>query len=673
MQVARWLRISTVGSPARFRLRRYYFYCVVVGLLAACWPVLGQRAADNQPNPSPDDTRNKQSEAAISQYEQLLATAPATTPRSTLFGIRTQLATALFMLHRYEDSLRTLEPVIPASSKSLSNSPPKAAPQPGAIPPQAWVVQGLDYLELNRVPEATRSLRQALAVNPNSGTARLALGDALARSGQMHEALREYREQARRAPTLSDPWYKMGLAHSALASELPDKAGEKFRDSVVGQLLAAEKLLAIANNLDAARLLSRLLRQTLAPQVQLHASLGAALLGLGYSKSAENHFLQELSLDPYCPLAKLGLAETAALRGDWDDVLVQLKQLDNMHPHGTTLLLESPPAGVVRQAWAEGRMQASEGFATSREGAIWKAWLSDSGPVQVSGKAEIGACKNPSPKAMAMASSWLPEACYHLLRKRLRGKNSLSRAEKIKLAEAEFRLGDYEAAWRAAENVLRSDPQQLWGTYWLSKAHSALATDCFVKVATLNPDSPRVHQMLAQHYAGWGDYTKAKTEYLAAIRLVPDLPDLHLGLATVYRHAAEWSQAQTELERTLELAPGSAVARYQLGNTYVQQRQWESAVPHLRQVLADSSLAFGARLDLSKAESEMGQTHQALEDLLPIAPEDKDGEVHYRIAQLYRKLGDSDHAQEALEIFKRLHAASQQASDKELDLMEERN
>jgi tetratricopeptide (TPR) repeat protein len=647
---------------------QYYSCCVIVGLLASCCPVLGQSAAENQPNPSSDDSQNKEHEVAVSQYEHLLATAPESTPRSALFGIRTQLATALFMLHRYEDSLHALEPIIPANSNRLSNSPSKAAANLADIPPQAWVVRGLDYLGLNRLPEATRSLRQALAVNPNSGTARLALGDALARSGQLHQALREYQEQVRRAPTLSDPWYKLGLAHSALASQLLVDAGERFRDSGVGQQIAAEKLLATGSNLDAARVLRRLLRQAPA-QVQLHADLGAALLGLGYSKAAESHFRLELSLDPDCPLARLGLAETAALRGDWDEVLGQLEQLDNMHPHETTLLLDSPPAGVVRQAWTEGKMQATQSFARSREGAIWKAWLSES-EVQVSGKGEMAMCKNSSPKAMATVGLWLPEACYQWLRKRLRAKKSLSRVEKIKLAEAEFRLGDYEAARRAAENVLQSDPQQLWGTYWLSKAHSALAIGCFARVGTLNPDSPRVRQMLAKHYADWGDYSKAKTEYLAAIRLVPDLPDLHLGLATVYWHTAEWSQAQTELKRTLELAPGSAVARYELGNTYVQQRQWESAVPQLRQVLADSSLAFVARLDLSKAESEMGQTRQALEDLLPIAPEDKDGEVHYRIAQLYRKLGDSAHAQEALEIFKKLHAASEQASDSELDLVE---
>ena len=655
-------------SAVRLRLR-YGFVSVIVGLVAACCLTRGQSAGENQPNPLSDDRQNKQYETAVSQYEHLLATAPDRTPGSALFGVRTQLATALFMLHRYDDSLHALEPVVPANWKSSSHSPSQTASNLVGIPAQAWVVQGLDYLELNRLREAIRSLRQALAVNANSGTARLALGDALARGGQLREALREYQEQVRRAPTLSDPWYKLGLAHSALAGRLAGDAGEKFRDSVVGQQLAAEKLLETGRSLDAARALSRLLRQAPAA-LQLHADLGAALLGLGYAKSAEGHFRQELLRDPDCPLARLGLAQTAALRGDWDEVLVQLQQLDNLHPRETMLLMDSPPAGVVRQAWTEGKMHASEGFATSRVGAIWKAWLSDSDLVQVAGKGGTAACTKSSPKSSTPAGLWLSQACYRLLRSKLRAKRSLLRAEKIKLAEAEFRLGDYAGALRAAENVLRSDPEQPWGTYWLTKAHSALATDCFVRVGTLNPDSPRVHQMLAKHYAGWADYSKAKTEYLAALRLAPGLPDLHLGLATVYWRTAEWPQAQKELERTLELAPGSAVARYELGNTYVQQRQWDSAVPHLRQALADSSLAFGARLDLSKAESEMGQTRQALEDLLPIASEDKDGEVHFRIAKLYRKLGDSAHAQGALEIFKQLTAAAQRASDSDLDLVE---
>ena len=92
----------------------------------------------------------------------------------------------------------------------------------------------------------------------------------------------------------------------------------------------------------------------------------------------------------------------------------------------------------------------------------------------------------------------------------------------------------------------------------------------------------------------------------------------------------------------------------------------------LRQVGSGSPLMLNSRLDLSKAESELGLTQQALQDLLPIAPDDKDGEVHYRLATLYRKLGDRARADEALATFKQLRAALQAGGGAEtLDLIED--
>ena len=82
-------------------------------------------------------------------------------------------------------------------------------------------------------------------------------------------------------------------------------------------------------------------------------------------------------------------------------------------------------------------------------------------------------------------------------------------------------------------------------------------------------------------------------------------------------------------------------------------------------------MALNARLGLAKAEAELGRTQQALEDLLTLSPQDQDGEIHYRIARLYRKLGDNARAREALAIFKRLRADSLRASDADLSGVED--
>src|SRR6202034_1816226 len=123
---------------------------------------------------------------------------------------------------------------------------------------------------------------------------------------------------------------------------------------------------------------------------------------------------------------------------------------------------------------------------------------------------------------------------------------------RIKLAEAEFRLGQYDAALRTANLLRRVDLHSGWGVYWLSKTHDALSEQCFLKVGALNPDSARVHQMLAEHYAKLSDYPRAEGEFQSALRLSPDSPDLHLGLGMVLSRCNQWTQAEKELKATLE-------------------------------------------------------------------------------------------------------------------------
>jgi hypothetical protein len=88
-------------------------------------------------------------------------------------------------------------------------------------------------------------------------------------------------------------------------------------------------------------------------------------------------------------------------------------------------------------------------------------------------------------------------------------------------------------------------------------------------------------------------------------------------------------------------------------------------------VPSDSGANLDAKLDLSKAEDALGQSSQALQKLAPLLPEDRDGEIHFRAAGLYRKLGDSAHAKEALAVFQQLRAATDKASGGLTELVKE--
>ncbi len=182
--------------------------CLRIAILAALVGVAaGDERSSAQASPSNEfaaaaaSERSGQYEEAARHYQKFLS-ANASSPASpTLIDARTRLAKAYFLLHRYQESLKALEPLPfgasgvsagarTASSKSSALRKSSAA---SAIPAQAWLVRGLDDLELNQLSDAIRSLRQALVLDPGNGTARLALGDAQARSDHLKEAADAYR------------------------------------------------------------------------------------------------------------------------------------------------------------------------------------------------------------------------------------------------------------------------------------------------------------------------------------------------------------------------------------------------------------------------------------------------------------------------------------------------
>src|SRR5207245_3529272 len=101
-----------------------------------------------------------------------------------------------------------------------------------------------------------------------------------------------------------------------------------------------------------ARLLRRARRQP-----QSRTDLGMALVEQGYPKAAEDQFRREFAYDPDCPLARLGMAEAAAQRGDWAKAISDLGGLGRSHPHELSRLLEVPPVAMLLQAWNEGKIQ----------------------------------------------------------------------------------------------------------------------------------------------------------------------------------------------------------------------------------------------------------------------------------------------------------------------------
>ncbi|HEY6293602.1 MAG TPA: tetratricopeptide repeat protein [Terriglobia bacterium] len=642
-------------------------------------------------------------EEAVRHYEKFLSTQAALPLSPAVIEARTRLADADFFLHRYRESLEALKPlpfdlVEDATPDRVASSKGSAPKQAGAsaIPVHAWLVRGLDYLDLNQLPDAIKCLHQTLVLDPDSGTARLALGDALARSGRPEEAADAYREQLRRTPGVAEAWYKLGVVYTDLAQKVSTDFARERSDSALPVLLAAEQLEDRGDYWGAAQALlpivhssqpspatssgpanpsadnphSTIPQQSFQPG--LHADLGAALLYLGYPRAAGREFGAELSQDPESLPALLGTVEIEALGSRWDEALEAFQRLMNLYPGELPLRLESPPPAPLSEAWKQGRVALPPRLADLPAGKLLSLWLGSDGlgwPARLD-PAETK-CSPPPANQRLNPGRWIAEVCAAQWSEELNSKTGLNENQTARLIELDYHLGRYEESRERARILLRSAPNDAWAQYWLTKSYSALAGQCFAKLAELSPDSARVHEMLARSDADQNRLSAAGHEYEVALHLAPELPDLHLGLGTVYWLAGDWTRAEDELKKTLELSPGSAVASYELGDSYTQQHQWQQAVGPLKRALTNSAVESRARLDLAKTEEELGQPSAAIEDLLLLAPGDRNGEVHYRLAMLYRKIGENTEAQAELATSEALRKSSDQLSQQRLEALEQ--
>src|SRR5207253_2645272 len=110
-----------------------------------------------------------------------------------------------------------------------------------------------------------------------------------------------------------------------------------------------------------------------------------------------------------------------------------------------------------------------------------------------------------------------------------------------------------------ADKLKPGDPDIL---YHRGRAHLLVSKDSYAEMFKIDPQSWRVHRVLAQANAEAERHVEAITEYEAAIRLAPTQPGLHEELGTEYRNANKIHEAEQAFERELEIDPNNVLARY---------------------------------------------------------------------------------------------------------------
>ena len=303
--------------------------------------------------------------------------------------------------------------------------------------------------------------------------------------------------------------------------------------------------------------------------------------------------------------------------------------------------------GVI--AFAQGDFaKADENFrqAVKLQPSLWKA------------QALLAMCEERLGK-IANAQTLLEKSFPHLQDPKLRTQAGME------LVELEYQNGDTAKAvevLRALEQLNPGDVDVLYAAYRIFSSLAAHAQD---DIALINPDSPRMHQIMAQHLVNEGDLPGAIAQYRKALALDQNLSGAHfeLGEAILQNSKSnpDIEQSQREFEAALALNPYDSKAECWLGKIYVLKQDLKTARECYSRALALNPNDVDAHIGIGKVLMATGETEGALGYLLKAVQLDPLNEVaHFRLSAVYRQLGRTSDASRELATFNEVQKQKKQ-------------
>ena len=92
----------------------------------------------------------------------------------------------------------------------------------------------------------------------------------------------------------------------------------------------------------------------------------------------------------------------------------------------------------------------------------------------------------------------------------------------------------------------------------------------------------------------------------------------------------------------------------------VRRHNYAEAIPLLERFLEAQPDALAARADLGRAYLHLGQYQKAAEQLERAAAADQQGDIHFQLATVLRKLGRNQEADQAMRVSKQIREAELQ-------------
>jgi len=233
-----------------------------------------------------------------------------------------------------------------------------------------------------------------------------------------------------------------------------------------------------------------------------------------------------------------------------------------------------------------------------------------------------------------------------------------------------------EDAVASLDRAAKLDPANVDILYHRGRAHLLVSKNSYEQMFKTDPNSWRVHQVLAQANAEADRHDEAIAEYKAAIEIAPRQPGLHEELGMEYWKAGKLESAATELQRELELDPNNVLARYKLGTLEAERGEGAKSKEHIEAALRQNPSIKNSAYYLGRAEMELGNNAAAAEAFLrEVSASDSDPDTvqqaWYQLGIVYRRLHRTGDAQKAFAMFQKLKDESAQRLHERLQKKQE--
>jgi tetratricopeptide (TPR) repeat protein len=514
---------------------------------------------------------------------------------------------------------------------------------------------GIDLARTGKANQAIPFLIIATKINQSDPQAELALGRAYVAAGKYPAAIEELLRATALEPKLGSAWFTLGIARLDQVETDARALSAEGKDSSFAGALFAESLQKQARFGEAATLYKSLLETQPQPPC-IRAELGFSLLREHDPAGAAEAFAVERTAHPECGLALFGQARIALEAADNHTVATLLMELWN-RDHGFV----KTHAAVLVEGLSSESSSAFLNFISAPGNAEISPALADT-LLAALGDSSQNSANRPTASEPGMhpasgtlsAEEYFRAGHFENCADQLASNFSTLNTDDLRLLPAcAFFTGDDQLAARAASALGAAQPHSFEAFYWSIQANQRLALQALARFQQLEPDSARSHVLLGDIFHQLERHDDAQAEYQKALAIAPGDPAALLGLASAYLSNNNNDGAIKAANDALQHRPDDPELNLIMGEARLAKNDYEGAEPYLRKALhAKPQMIPHVHALLGKVYAETGRTGQAIDELKLGASSDEDGAIQYLLARLYRKLGNTEAANAALERMK---------------------